>query len=257
MTQSRRLAAAVGSASLVAAVLLYGGAASAQQDAPTPPRSGRAGAPIDLTGYWVAEITEDWRWRMVTPAKGDWESVPMTPAAEKVASNWDPARDEAAGEACRSYGAPALMRAPTRLNISWQDDNTLKVETDHGRQTRLLRFGDARPAGSGSPSWQGESRAQWEVRGGRGGAPATGNLKVVTTRLRPGYLRKNGVPYSANTVFTEYWDLIKSRNGDLRILMLLKVEDPANLTEPWVVPVHFKKEPDGSKWDPTPCSASW
>jgi hypothetical protein len=256
MTQSRRQAAALGSAALVAAVLLCGGGASAQQDAATPPRSGRAGAPIDLTGYWVAEITEDWRWRMVTPAKGDWESVPMTPAAEKAASNWDPARDEAAGEACRSYGAPALMRAPTRLNISWQDDNTLKVETDHGRQTRLLRFGDARPASSGSPSWQGESRAQWEVRGGRG-APTTGSLKIVTTRLRPGYLRKNGVPYSANTVFTEYWDLIKSRNGDLRILMLLKVEDPANLTQPWVVPVHFKKEPDGSKWDPTPCSASW
>jgi hypothetical protein len=255
MTQSRRHAAAFGSAAAIAAVLLSGIGASAQQNA-QPPRSGRAAAPIDFTGYWVAEITEDWRWRMVTPAKGDWESVPMTPAAEKAASNWDPARDEAAGEACRSYGAPALMRAPTRLNISWQDDNTLKVDTDHGRQTRLLRFNDSRPA-SGAPSWQGESRAQWQLRGGRGGQPGTGSLKVVTTRLRPGYLRKNGVPYSANTVFTEYWDLIKSRNGDLRILMLLKVEDPANLTEPWVVPVHFKKEPNGSKWDPTPCSASW
>ena len=252
MKQSRWHAAAMGSAAMIAAVLLAGGGASAQQGGATPPRTGRAGAPIDVTGYWVAEITEDWRWRMVTPAKGDWESVPMTPAAEKAASNWDPARDEASGEACRSYGAPALMRAPTRLNISWQDDNTLKVDSDHGRQTRLLRFGDARPA-TGAPSWQGESRALWEGRGGRGGAPTAGSLKVVTTRLRPGYLRKNGVPYSANTVFTEYWDLIKSRNGDLRLLMLLKVEDPANLSEPWVVPVHFKKEADGSKWNPQPC----
>src|SRR5947199_7910667 len=96
------------------------------------PVSAKASAPIDITGYWVAEITEDWRWRMVTPAKGDYQSIPITAAAEKIADGWDPAKDEAAGEQCKSYGAPGLMRAPTRLNITWVDDNTLKVQSDYG-----------------------------------------------------------------------------------------------------------------------------
>src|SRR5437660_115998 len=119
---------------------VVGGAAGAQAQT-----SAKASAPIDLTGYWVAEVTEDWRWRMVTPAKGDYLSIPINPAAEKVADAWDPAKDDAAGEQCKSYGAPGLMRAPTRLNITWQDDNTLKVQTDYGTQTRLLHFGNWTP----------------------------------------------------------------------------------------------------------------
>ncbi len=163
--------------------------------------------PIDLTGYWVSVVTQDWRWRMVTPAKGDYESIPITLEAKKVGDAWDPAKDEAAGEQCKAYGAPAIMAVPTRLHITWQDDNTLKVETDAGMQTRLFHFGNWKPP-ERSASWQGESVAAWEGRRGRGAAaPTGGSLKVVTTNLRPGYLRKNGVPYSENAVLTEYWDL--------------------------------------------------
>ncbi|MGH2400027.1 MAG: hypothetical protein ACRDF6_09280 [bacterium] len=220
-----------------------------------PPATGRAAAPIDLTGYWTAVITEDWRWRMVTPAKGDYQSIPITAAAQKIGDGWDPAKDEAAGEQCKAYGAPGLMRAPTRLNVSWLDDNTLKVEADYGMQTRLLHFGNWKSPG-GAPTWQGESLARWE--GGRGaGAEGTGTLVVRTSNLRPGYLRKNGVPYSANTTMTEYWDLITEPTGERRILLLIVVDDPVYLQQPWTVPVHFKKEPDGSKWDPTPCNAKF
>ena len=223
-----------------------------------PPTTARAGAPIDLTGYWVAEITEDWRWRMVTPSKGDYQSIPINAAAQKVADAWDPAKDEAAGEQCKAYGAPGLMRAPTRLNITWLDDNTLKVDTDHGMQTRLLHFGN-RPTPAGSPTWQGESIARWDIPQGRGvtPGPGAGTLVVTTSRLRPGYLRANGVPYSANTTMTEYWDLVREPNGDQRILLLIVVEDPVYLQQPWIVPVHFKKEANGAKWDPMPCSAKF
>ena len=227
---------------------------SAQRGAGQPPATARAAAPIDLTGYWVAEITEDWRWRMVTPAKGDYQSIPITPAAQKVADAWDPAKDEAAGEQCKGYGAPGLMRAPTRLHITWLDENTLRVEADHGIQTRLLHFGSWKSPG-GAPTLQGDSVARWErpaARGSRGGT-----LVASTTRLRPGYLRKNGVPYSDQTTLTEYWDLIAEPSGEQRILLLLIVEDPVYLQQPWIVPVHFKKEPDGAKWDPTPCFAKW
>jgi hypothetical protein len=110
--------------------------------APPPPQPPRAAAPIDLTGYWVSIVTQDWRWRMVPPAKGDFQGFQLTPEAIKIADAWDPAKDEAAGEQCRSYGAPALMSVPGRLHITWQDDNTLNIETDAGTQTRLFHFGD-------------------------------------------------------------------------------------------------------------------
>ena len=137
---------------------------------------------------------------MVTPKKGVYDSLPLNAAARKVADTWDPAKDEAAGESCRAYGAANVMRIPGRLHITWEDPNTLRIDTDAGTQTRLLRF--SAPAAAGEPTWQGQSVAEWEVAPGRGAR--TGNLKVVTTNLRPGYVRKNGAPYSAKAVVTEY-----------------------------------------------------
>ena len=164
-----------------------------------------------------------------------------------------------AGEQCKSYGAPGLMRGPTRLHITWLDDTTLKLETDYGMQTRLLQFGAARTGATTGPSLQGVTAAQWVMAGGgRGrGARPRGSMKSITTRLRPGYLRKNGVPYSANTVFTEYWDVVAGPNDSQWLVVTNTVDDPANLQIPWVTSVHFKKEPDGAKWDPTPCSATF
>src|SRR6187551_3088521 len=125
------------------------------------PRAPRAAAPIDLTGYWVSIVTQDWRWRMATPANGDYPRLPLTPEARDLASAWDPAKDEAAGEQCRSYGAPALMSVPGRLHITWQDDNTLKIETDAGTQTRLFHFDGKQPPANAARTWQGISAAQW------------------------------------------------------------------------------------------------
>lgn len=222
-----------------------------------PPASAKVVAPIDLTGYWVTVISEDWRWRMVTPAKGDYPSIPMTPEAQKIADAWDPSKDDAAGEQCKSYGAPGLMRAPTRLNMTWADDNTLKLDADFGMQTRMFHFGSWKSPG-GAPTWQGDSVARWETPQGRApvpDGPKFGSMVSITTHLRPGYLRKNGIPYSANAVFTEYWDLTKERNGDQWLVITTVVDDPQYLQQPWTVPVHFKKEPNGAKWDPTPCSS--
>ena len=237
---------------------------------PEPPQSPRAAAPVDLTGYWVANITEDWRWRMVTPARGDYASIPLTPQGKAAADAWNPTSDEAAGEQCRSYGAPGLMRAPTRLRFTWLDDNTLRMESDYGMQTRLFHFRTQTPV-TGKPTWQGESSAQWVMAsGGRGqgqgaaqvggagagaAAPRFGSMKSVTTRLRPGYLRKNGVPYSANTSMTEYFHRMTMPNGDTWILHVSEVTDPENLRQPFVQSSHFKKLPDGAPFNPEACSA--
>lgn len=233
-----------------------GGGAQAPATAPaTAQATAKTTAPIDLTGYWVSVVTQDWRWRMVTPAKGDYAGVPITLASKRVGDAWDPAKDEAAGEQCKAYGAAALMAMPTRLRIAWRDENTLTIETDAGTQTRQFHFGSSKPTG-GPATWQGESTATWErPRPARGVPSRGGSLKVTTTRLRPGYLRKNGVPYSAAATLTEFWDVSTNPNGERWISITSTVEDATYLREPWVTALNFKQERDGAKWEPTPCSA--
>jgi hypothetical protein len=264
----------------VAAWLAVPAGAQPGRGAPPAPVSPREGARIDLTGYWVSVVTEDWRFRMITPPKGDYASVPLNPEGRKAADTWDPAKDEAAGLQCKSYGAANIMRVPGRLHITWRDDNTLKVETDAGTQTRLFHFGAAQTPSPAS-DWQGFSVASWEGgpagRGGRGGGarggggaaaetnPAGGtagdrtarggSLKVVTTHMRPGYLRKNGVPYSGNAMMTEYYDRTKEENGDSWLVVTTIVDDPQYLQQPFITSTHFKLESDGSKWSPSPCKA--
>jgi hypothetical protein len=264
------------------------------------PATARASAPIDLTGYWTALITEDWHVRMLNAPKGDFGTgangavrtpggeriaiapnfsdqgnIPFTEAGTKAAMSWDPARDEAEGNRCKAYGAPAILRQPTHLRISWQDDNTLKMETDYGTQTRLFHFGpppqpgrmsyvggryvpgeefstDA-PAGT-QPSEQGHSAAMWRTAGGGGLIERGGSLKAVTTRLKPGYYWKNGMPYTGNAVLTETFRVFRSPDNTMYMTVGLMVEDPEYLNQPFVVNYHFKKLPDGSRWNPTPCS---
>lgn len=217
-----------------------------------PPPTPRALAPSDFTGYWVSVITEDWKFRMVTPKKGVYETLTLNAEGRKVGDAFDPARDEAAGEQCKAYGAANVMRLPGRLRVSWADDTTLKVETDAGTQTRLLRFGAGAP--SGEPSWQGWSAAEW-VNAGRRGDVRVGTLKVVTTNLRPGYIRKNGAPYSDKTKVTEYFDLNTAPNGDRWLTVTTKVEDPVYFTRPLLTSSDFKHLATADGWSPSPCSA--
>jgi hypothetical protein len=263
-----------------------------------PPPAPRAAAPVDLTGYWVSVVTEDWRFRMVTPPKGDYASVPLNAEARRVADAWDPSKDGA----CDAYGAAAIMRMPGRLHITWQDDNTLKIDTDAGQQTRLLHFGAPRAA-SGERTLQGYSVAEWGRGGGpagfggfggfggntappdaaapaagrgappapagrgappaaaaaptpgRGPAPRWAPLKVVTTQMRPAWLRKNGVPYSENAVMTENF-IRFADGGDEWFTVVTVVEDPTYLTQSFITSTNFKREADGSRFKPVACRAN-
>ena len=148
----------------------------AQQPAspPAPPATPRAAALVDLTGNWVSLVTEEWRWRMTTPPRGDYISLPLSDEGRRVADTWTPALDGS----CKAYGAGGVMWLPTRLRVWWEGDQALKVETDAGQQTRLLGFDAARPAGP--RSLQGFSVAAWEPMGG---APV---LRIASMPL--GYL---------------------------------------------------------------------
>ena len=247
---------------------------------PAPPRTPRTIAPIDITGYWVPVITEDWRWRMLTPPKGDYASVPINDEGRRVADAWNLSKDEAGGLSCKPYGIGNIMRMPGRMHVTWQDDTTLKLEFDAGTQTRLLHFSGKAPSAADKvqKTWQGYSAADWEIagqsvavdrngipvappagRGGRGGgrgapAPRGGALHVVTTNFRDGYLRKNGVPYSENASISEYFDKVGPEpNGDVILLVRTVVDDPKYLQVPFITSTHFKLEKDGAKWNPSPC----
>ena len=242
---------------LVLAAVMLPSAALAQRGRgagpAAPPATPRAAAAVDLTGYWVSVVTEDWRYRMVMPAKGDYQGVPMTPAARKIADGWDPGKEAASGDQCKAYGAPALLRVPGRLNITWQDDQTLKLETDAGQQTRLFHFGNWKSPG-GPKTLQGDSIAEWEG-GGRGATD--GSMKVTTTNLKGGFLRKNGVPYGENASVTEYYEVVAQPDGSPLLVVTISTTDPDYLRTPFVISSQFKKEATNAKWKPSPCSATW
>jgi hypothetical protein len=258
-----------------------------------PPPTPRAAAPVDLTGTWVSIVTEDWRWRMVTPPKGDVASIPVNAEGRKVAASWDLAADNASGNQCKAYGVGGIMRQPGRVRISWQDDQTLKLEFDAGTQTRLLYFDRTRQAPT-ERTLQGLSLAQWEgpgvgrggpaqdprVTGGgildrgvpggggqglRGGPPPRqlaqinrgGNLKIVTTAFSEGYLRKNGVPYSEQASITEYIHRLPTHpNGDNWLHVVTVVEDPRYLTQPFFTSTSFRLEPNDANFKPSSCATA-
>ena len=309
---TRRVLSAMASVAFVAATVyvagwqqtpLLGQGRGARGGAGAVPQSAQAAATNDLTGYWVRIATEDWRWLMAVPAKGNADSIPISPAGRAILDAWDPAKDEAEGNQCKGYGAGAISRIPTRTHVTWQDANTLKWETDQGMQTRLFRFGDAAQQAEANPgvrSWQGLSVATWEpTAGGRGGGPGGGPgagfpgapggagvpaapaanangtappapvvappvgrgdaqngwLKVVSTNLKSGYLRKNGLPYSEKATVTEYFQPTPETYGVRYMIITTIIEDPEYLTGPLITSSNYKKLPDTNNgWDPQPCS---
>lgn len=282
---------------VLAGVLLMSQAAwggAAPQPAAPPPAAQQA-ALFDLTGYWVSVVGQDWRYRMITPAKGDYRGVPLNAAGRRIADAFDPAQyggeqyQTSAIVDCRAYGGASLLRMPTRLHITWAGPNTLKIESDWGEQTRLLHFTPNRPfvdgrlplvvqaqevAGNPAPSMQGHSVAFWEQpyqltvsafergpvnrQGGLGASALSlpqpgGSLAAVTSALMPGWLRRNGVPYSSRTRVTEHFQPFQDPTGAQWFNVTMEVFDPEYLNTPFITTGDFMKEPDGSKWAPHPC----
>jgi hypothetical protein len=261
-------------------VVLALAASSAFAQAPAGPPKGPANAKqaaqVDLTGQWVAVVSEDWVYRMVVAPKGDVGSIPVNDAAKKAANEWTPT----ATPSCKAYGAAGIIRMPSRLRISWDNDNTLKLQFDAGTQTRLLKFTPGiPPVGYGSseapstlrapsesiaPSLQGYSVASWhkqaQSRGlGFGGPPILpnqhGSLTAITTHMLEGYLQSNGVPYSADAVLREHFDLVTLPDNSDWLIVTSIVDDPKYLATPWVTSTQFRREKGAdAKWRPTTCS---
>ena len=228
---------------------------------PVTAQSARSEAPVDLTGYWVSIVTEDWPWRMHTPPKGDYASIPLNAEGRRVADLWTEAQDGS----CLAFGAAAVLRMPTRVHITWADDSTLKIETDNGVQTRLFHFDRAAASGAAPRSLQGTSLAEWHhsevvrARGAEGGetsarvdSGAWTPLKVTTTNLQAAWLRPNGVPVGEDAVVTEYFDYFVEGVAQWLVVTTM-VDDPQHLSERLVISSNFRREQNGARWAPQPC----
>jgi hypothetical protein len=308
-----KLRSVLGSVAFAGALAISPGVAAAQprpiapprSPAPPPvaPKSGMQAALIDLTGNWVSVIDEDWRFRMMTPPKGDYLEVPLNAAARRIADQFNPALYGGAHYQlsaiidCRAYGVAGLMHMPMRLQIGWASPNELKIQTDWGEQTRLLHFIPGHPsedtpyedlqqtvvmddaaANSGkTASMQGYSTAAWEQpyqigslahqRGPVNGrlrafalyrshindAQPGGSLLVVTTGLKPGWLRRNGVPYGSHARVVEHYLTFQDPTGRKWFDVTTEVIDPEYLTAAFRTTSNFQQEPDSSQWAPHPC----
>ncbi len=246
----------------VAVIALVAGVpdASPQQDGNGAQQSARDAAPIDLEGFWVALVNEDWRHRMFTAQRGDYDLVRLNAEGRRMADAWAREATPTGDDCLMTYGAAGIMRLPGRLHIDWADDNRLQVDLDAGTQTREFFFGESGAPG-GQATRQGYSVAEWETSGGagRGGVsmsdiPLSGHLKVVTTNLSAGYLFKNGIPYSSDAVMTEFFVPLVEPDGNQYVLVQTFVQDPTYLTQTFVRTLTFKKESDGRNWNPTPCA---
>jgi hypothetical protein len=252
---------ACGTATLagLAAIACFARATSIDaQPAPPPPdtRPARERAPVDLTGQWVSVITEDWRWRMVTAPVGDAASIPLNAAGRAATMAWSFDKDRGDGAFCKAFGPPGLIRQPTRLRIDWQDADTLRLQFDAGNQTRLFHFA---PHPSGERSLQGDSTANWfrqtQSRGvfAANTPPGGGSLQARTTNMTGGYLRPNGVPYSANATVKEFFNTFSSPEAGTWLIVTTVVSDPEYLTTDLLMSTQFKKETGRSRWNPRAC----
>jgi hypothetical protein len=248
----------------------------AQAPAPKGPANAKQAAQIDLTGQWVAVVSEDWVYRMVVAPKGDAGSIPVNDEAKKVANEWTPGT----APSCKAYGGAGIMRMPTRMRIAWQDDNTLKMDFDAGTQTRVLRFNSGvPPLGYASseppstfkappqniaPSLSGYSVAAWHKQGqsrglGFGGPPIQpnqqGSLAVLTTHMTDGYLQSNGIPYSSGAEMREFFNVVTLPDNSEWLIVTSVIDDPKYLATPFVTSTQFKRERGAeAKWRPTTCS---
>lgn len=233
----------------------------AQRGGPAgPPPSPQEAAPFDMTGYWVSVVTEDWRWRMLDAEPGDVRNgIPLNQAGIELAEAWRP--DEGELQSCLTFGGAGIMRYPGRLYISWEDEETLRMDFSAGEQTRFLHFNSDDSASVAALSLQGYTTANWhkerQTRGLGFGPPVTsfegGNLRARTMNLLPAFLQRNGIPYSDQTTILDYYKVINAPNGDRWLIVTSVVSDPVYLQQDYITSTNFKYEENGDNWDPITC----
>ena len=199
-------------------------------------------------GYWVSLVTDDWRYRMLTPPKGNADYMPVNAEARRVMDEWDPAKDEAGGEACRGYGAGGVMRLPGRLHITWENDNTLKMDIDAGTQTRRFVFGAA-PRRAAEPSWQGSPRRRagcFPGRRGRGAERPPRSARRDDDAPASGLPAEERHPLQRQRTYHRVLRAPRRDEAQEYLAVTTMVDDPQYLALPYIKTYEYKKQPDAS-----------
>jgi hypothetical protein len=180
----------------------------------------------DLAGGWIAKPHEDLPERGQGPEIGDYTGMPINDAARMKADAWDSQRWEMIEHECTEHPADYGPRGPANMRV-WADMDpfTKGIRTWHMELMYMLPlrsfYMDGRPHPSkyAPHTWQGFSTAEWEGD----------KLKVTTTHLKEGWIRRNGLPRSEVATLVEFY----IRHHDV-LTVVTHVKDPIYLTEPFI-----------------------
>lgn len=188
--------------------------------------STNAFAQRDLAGTWAQRFHEDLPERGAGPEIGDYTGLPINDAARLRADSWDAGKWTVPERQCEPHPADYGPRGPANLRIVStvdpisQDVIAWNVTVMWSLQQRTIYMdGRPHPSANAQHSWQGFSTGEWEGD----------MLKVTTTHLKEGWVRRNGLPRSDKATLTEYF----IRN-DNYLTLVTAVDDPVYLTEPLV-----------------------
>jgi len=208
------------------------------------------GSPVRHPGYWVSVVTEDWRFRHGDSPKGIYTGVSLNAEGRKIADAWDPANDEATGEQCRATGLRTSCGCPDAFT-SLQDEQTLKIETDAAKQT--VCYISIAIRGRGEIGRVFRKRHGTDPVGPR--YRSSRFSEGCHDQPQAGILAKEGVPYSASAVLTEYFDRVIEPTARRNLAITSTVRIQCIWRSRSSRHSHYKKQTDSSGWNPTPCSA--
>ena len=225
---------------LLAVGLLWPAAGAAQ-----PPRTL---VPPDISGEWALQNDEEpgQIGGLGQPPLGDYLGIPFNEAGRLRADTSAESIWGTPEYQCRPHSAPHQWRGLGGARIlKEQDPLTREVRAYHVQFMRSLDrpiFMDGRPhPPAWAPhTWTGFSTGQW-----------VGNtLKVTTTHLKDGYLKRGGPQTSDLYTMTEYL----TRHDDILTITTV-VDDPVYLEEPYVQSTTYLYDPTASVQMET-CNAS-
>jgi hypothetical protein len=192
-------------------------------------------AQMDLVGEWAPQFHEDNPERLAGPDIGDFAGLPINDAARMMADAWNADILSLPEHQCKPHPADYSPRGPAQLQI-WKDVDPASRQVIAFRthiqwqapERWIYMDGRPHPDEFAAHTWQGFSTGEWVGQ----------VLKVTTTHLKKGWIRRNGIPRSDKAELTEYfW-----RHGDFLTWTVI-INDPIYLTEPFVRSSDFRWSP--------------
>ena len=195
-------------------------------------QGGGGGGSLDISGEWAGLFQEEQPERVAGPELGDYTGLPINDAARLHADTWSASRLTLPEEQCMPHPATYALRGPMNIRI-WKEvdpitQDVIAIRT-HGSWMAPERtwYLDNRPhpPAYAAHTWQGFTTARYEF----------GGITTLTTHLKEGWVRRNGVHHSDEATMVEHW----FRHGEYLTVMTI-VTDPVYLTEPMVKSTNFR-----------------